>query len=652
MQPLDWWLVSAYIAFALATGVVLARRGSASVDDFFLSGRKLPWWLAGTSMVATTFAVDTPLVISGWVRDFGIWKNWLWWCYAMTGLVTGFFFARLWRRGGVMTKAEFAELRYGDGGARWLRAFLGVLHALFVDVIGMCWVLLAAAKIVDVLFGVDRTLALVLACGIALSYSLLAGLWGVVVTDLVQFVISMVGAIVLAVLAWNAIGGSGAVADALASGAIAPERLAFLPEPGAGGPLSATFWTTSVAAFAVYLGVSWFAVESADGAPLTVQRISATRDERQGTLAVVWFTVANNAIRPWPWILVAVASMLVLPHLEVVSPVAGEVTAVESEHVVVSQGGAETAVSLGAVGSADDWKAIPQVSVGQRLVAGEVVARSDSERAYVVMLHRYLPTGLLGLVVASLLAAFMSTIDTQINVASSFFVNDVYRRFLKPEAGSRHYVLVARLASVAVLAGAAVVASLADSIASLFTLFISFLAGVGPIYLLRWFWWRVTAWAEIAAMLTSAATTLVLTWLPVTWSLGPLSPNGALVHEGRLLFVVAASLTAALATLLMTRPPEPASLVGFYERLRPPGAWEPVRKLAVDSTVREYRLGASVLGVVSGLALVHGLLFGLGHLLLGRPLSAVLLAALALVGVLGVRRALRQLGAEAQSTGA
>ncbi|MCZ6727982.1 MAG: hypothetical protein O7A98_11595, partial [Acidobacteria bacterium] len=503
MHPIDWWFVAAYLVFALSAGVLLARRGGASVDEFFLAGRRLPWWLAGTSIVATTFAVDTPLVISGWVRDYGIWKNWLWWCYALTGLLTGFVFARWWRRGGVMTKAEFAELRYGDTGARWLRGFLGVLHAGFIDIIAMCWVLLAATKIVDVLFGIDKVVGLTIACLVALTYSLLAGLWGVVVTDLVQFVISMVGAVVLAVLVWQAVGGGEAVAAAVASGSLAAERLAFLPSPGPGGPLAASFWTTPVAALAVYLGVSWFAVESADGAPLTVQRISATRDERQGVLAVVWFAVANNALRPWPWILVAVASLLVLPPLEVTSPVAGTVETVTPALISVrTAAGEERYVALVPEGSAPDWRPLARVQAGQEVVAGEVLARSDSERAYVVMLKRYLPVGLLGLVAASLIAAFMSTIDTQINVAASFFVNDVYRRFLNPAASDRHYVLVARLASIAVLALAAAVASVADSISALFTLFISFLGGVGPVYLLRWFWWRVTAWAEIAAMLT------------------------------------------------------------------------------------------------------------------------------------------------------
>ena len=647
MQTLDWWFVVAYMVFAVAVGIALSKRGGASVEAFFLSGRKLPWWLAGTSIVATTFSADTPLVMSGWVRDYGIWKNWLWWCYALTGLLTGFVFARWWRRGGVMTKAEFAELRYGDSGARWLRGFLGVLHAGFVDVIAMCWVLLAATKIVDVLFGVDKAVALTVACLIALSYSLLAGLWGVVVTDLVQFVISMVGSVILAVLVWQAVGGAGALADAVAAGTVAAERLAFLPQPGPGGPLTASFWPTPVAALAVYLGVSWFAVESADGAPLTVQRISATRDERQGVLAVVWFAVANNAIRPWPWILVAVGSLLVLPTLAVTTPVTGTVVQVNDTSVSIKpeDGSATQSVELRPEGSTADWRPLSAVGLGDSVTSGQVLARTDSERAYVVMLKRYLPVGLLGLVAASLIAAFMSTIDTQINVAASFFVNDVYRRFLRPGASDGHYVLAARLASVGVLAVAALVASMATSISSLFMLFVSFLGGVGPVYILRWFWWRVTAWAEIAAMLASATTTLLVTWLPIEWPaavFGPLAPAGSLSHEGRLLLVVASSVAAALVVLLTTRKPDPSSLLEFYRRLRPAGAWGPVRAL-IDEPVAPTGLGPALIGVVAGLALIHGLLFGLGHLFLGRPGAAALLGVVALGGALGVRWSLRRL---------
>lgn len=569
---IDWLVILAYVAFALTVGVRLSRRASANTDEFFVSGRSLPWWLAGTSMVATTFAVDTPLVITGWVRDHGIWKNWLWWCFAITSLLGVFVFARLWRRSGVLTKAELTELRYGGAGARVLRATLGAMHAGVLNTIILCWVLLAAAKIADVLFDVDKALALTIGCAIALSYSLLAGFWGVVLTDALQFTMSMVGAIMLAAVAWQAIDGAQGL---LASGVLAVDTLSFLPRPGTGTPFQPSFWTTPLAILAVNLGVGWWATEWADGDSVVVQRIAASRDERQGTLAVLWYAVAHYALRPWPWILVALASLVILPALEVRAPVDGVVSAVGEQDVEIEPGGGQPAVtaSLRPEGSSEDWHPLPDpgLTTGQTVSRGEVLARTDSERAYVVMMQRYLPVGLLGLVAASLLAAFMSTIDTHVNLASSFFVNDLYRRFLHSSGTEAHYVLVARLASLGVMLMAALFAYYAESISDLFTFLLAFLSGVGPVYVLRWLWWRVRASTEITAMLASASTTVALSLAPIDWQLGPLSSGGELLHEARLLIVVAVSLTASLLSMAFTSIPDPASLVAFYQRVRPVG---------------------------------------------------------------------------------
>jgi hypothetical protein len=326
---IDWTLIAGYVVFALAVGVVYARRAGKDVDEYFLSGRSLPWWIAGTSMVATSFAADTPLVITGWVRDHGIWKNWVWWCYCGGGMLSVFLFARGWRRGGVMTKAELAELRYGGEAAAVLRGILGFMHAGVTNTITLCWVLLAAKKIMEVLLGIDGNLALVLGCAIALVYSLMAGFWGVVVTDLVQFVMAMVGAVALAWLAWAGVGGTDAVLAAAARGApFTDNTLRFLPETGPGGPFDASFWTIPLAALAVYLGVSWWAAENVDGSGTAVQRIAASKDEREGVLAVMWYNVTHYAMRPWPWILVALASLVALPPLTVTAPAAGEVVSV------------------------------------------------------------------------------------------------------------------------------------------------------------------------------------------------------------------------------------------------------------------------------------------------------------------------------------
>jgi len=669
LHTIDWLLVAGYVVFALSVGVIYAKRAGKDVDEYFLSGRTLPWWIAGTSMVATSFAADTPLAITGWVRDFGIWKNWLWWCYCGGGMLSVFLFARGWRRGGVMTKAELAELRYGGESAAVLRGTLGFMHAGITNTITLCWVLLAAKKIMEVLLGIDGDLALVLGCVIALVYSLMAGFWGVVMTDLVQFAMAMIGAIALAWLAWTAVGGGEAILAAAAQGAPFTENtLRLFPKPGEGGVFDASFWTTPVAALAVYLGVSWWAVENVDGSGTAVQRIAASKNEREGVLAVMWFNVAHFALRPWPWILVALASMVVLPRLEVTAPVAGEVQAVATREVVVpgidggpsstlefheatlqTASGKLVRVELDPPGTADDWRAEPQVTAGDEVTAGQLLSKSDSERAYVVMMRRYLPVGLLGLVVASLLAAFMSTIDTHVNLAASFFVNDLYRRFFVREAAPRHYVRVARIASVVILALAGLLASQASSISDLFLFFLAFLSGVGPVYVLRWHWWRVSAWTEITAMIASATATIVLTFADIEWHLGPFSDNGELLAEGRLLMVVGVSLAASLLVTLLLPPPSPESVLPFYRKVRPAGWWGPIAQLAPEIT--PVRHGAKVLfGILGGVALVYGSMLGLGLALLERGGEASLAGLLAAVGAVFLWRALRSEEAQAEAS--
>jgi len=250
LHPIDWAIIAAYVLFALWVGVRFARRAGQSTDEFFLSGRTLPWWVAGTSMVATSFAADTPLAITGLVRDFGIWKNWLWWCFAANMILQVFLFARWWRRGGVMTKAEVVELRYGGRGASALRGTMGMLYACVTNTVIMCWVLLAAAKICGVLFEIDKVTGLVIGCLIALVYSLMAGFWGVVITDMVQFVVAMTGAVALAFIVWQDAGASEGILAAVGDGRIVADTLRFLPAPGEGGLFDASFWTVPVAATA------------------------------------------------------------------------------------------------------------------------------------------------------------------------------------------------------------------------------------------------------------------------------------------------------------------------------------------------------------------------------------------------------------------
>ncbi len=626
LHPIDFAVLAIYVAFAIGVGLYLRQRASKDADQFFLAGRKLPWWMVGTSMVATTFAADTPLVITGWVRDGGIWRNWLWWCFAVGGMLTVFLFSRYWRRLGVMTQAEFAEMRYGGRGAAALRASLGFFHAFLTNPIVLCWVLLAAAKISDVLFDIDKTTSLGIACAICLSYSLMSGFWGVAVTDLVQFCLAMIGAIALAFIAWDAVGGQPAILEKLSGvGGESGEILGFLPSPGGGSWLDVSFWTTPVAAVAVYLGVSWWATSGIDGGTVVVQRIAASKSPAHGSIGTLWYNIANYALRPWMWIAVALASLLVVPHgTPVVSPVAGTVVAISEDlDLITIEDGAGVRSDVQIV-VPDGWAGVlptTRVSVGDEIEADAVIASTDSEKAYVVMMVRFLPAGLLGIVVASLLAAFMSTIDTHVNLAASYYVNDLHRRFIDRKREPRHYVTVARIASVVFLLEGAWLATVSDSISDLFTFFLAFLGGVGPIYLLRWLWWRITAWSEISAMITSSVTTTFITFGTTNgWTLGPYSPQGEITAEGRIVIVVLLSTLVSLIVTLLRPAPDPGKLVPFYEKVRPTGAWGPVR--ALSSATPAPREGLRVLGgVLGGLTMVWGLTLGIGALMLGKSWS-------------------------------
>ncbi|MSR62645.1 MAG: hypothetical protein EXS08_09405 [Planctomycetes bacterium] len=660
---IDWLVIAVFLAYSMWIGFRYTKKASSSVEEYFLSGRTLGWWLAGTSMVATSFSADTPLVVSGWVREGGVGKNWVWWCFAVGGVLHVFFFARWWRRGEVMTKAELVELRYGGVGARFLRGALGAIHAFVTNTITLCWVLVASAKILDVLFGLPKGYALVAASVLTLGYTAAAGFWGVVLTDQFQFVVAMIGMVVLGVISWNALDGMHGLDAALVAGKIAPDTLRFFPSPGPGSWHDASFWTPGFTGIAVYLGVAWWAHESVDGTATAVQRISAARDERQGMLAMLWFNVAHYALRPWGWIATALASLVLLPTIEVRAGEPGTVRAVSAEAVVLApdSGAAEVTLSLRPPESADDWKPVAPTTLaaGQHLERDALVARTDPESAYVTMMQRYLPVGLLGLMVASLLAAFMSTVTTHINLAASYYVNDVYRRFLAPGADDKSCIRAARFASVAVLAIAGTLAYFSTSISSLFLFLLAFLSGVGPVYLGRWLWWRVRASTEITAMLASCVTASLCTlwsagtsasaetWAPFGWHLGPLSPGGVLSSEGRLILTVLVSSACALVSLLVTRAPDPATLVPFYRRLRPLGAWGPVRALAGATPPRGEFLIACV-GSLGSLAAILGATLAFGFWLLERESGLTLALVMTVVGTGVTLYALRRLGAPAR----
>jgi Na+/proline symporter len=607
MSPLDWALVGLYLAATVVIAAYYARRGGRNTDEFFASGRAMPWWLAGTSMVATTFAADTPLAVTELVAQSGIAGNWLWWSAALGGVLTVVFFAKLWRRSGVLTDVEFVEMRYDGRAAAALRGVKAVYFGLFMNAVVVGWVALGMETVLDVLFpgmrlfGVERFSVLGLEFGapmavvglltlLTAAYSLASGLWGVAVTDAFQFALAMLGAIVLSFLALDLpeIGGVAGLVEKLPA-----ETFRFFPVVGRDAAEAVGVLALSGPAFAAYLGVQWWASwypgAEPGGGGYVAQRMLGTRSERDSVLSALWFTVAHYCLRPWPWIVVALAALVLFPGL------------------------------------------------------------ADAREGYVLVMRETLPAGLLGLLFASFLAAFMSTISTQLNWGTSYLVHDLYRRFLKKDASERHYVTVGRIVTFVLAVVGFAVATRLESISGAWGLILSASAGLGLVLILRWYWWRVNAWSELTATLVP----LVLVALQLAGNaLGTTAPDGTIVPAFSVpflldafpynLFGVTAITTAAwlLATFL-TRPTGAAVLDAFYTRVRPPGpGWRRVARSHPDLRADD-TLGRLALRWLLGCALVYAALFGTGWLLFGHLLAGLtaLLVAAALLAFL-----LRDLG--------
>jgi len=444
---LDWLVIAAYFAAATGIGLSLSKRAGSSRSDYFVGGRALPWWLAGTSMVATTFAADTPLAVTELVAQHGVAGNWLWWNMVMSGILTVFFYARLWRRAGVLTDVELTELRYGGRPAAILRGFRAAYLALPINLIVMGWVNLAMMEIVSTALDIPEVVALGLCFALAAGYSAMAGLWGVVVTDFFQFALAITGAVVLAVFAVGAVGGMAGMREGL-DGVYgsADQALAFFPS-------RSSAWMPAIT-MAVYLGVNWWASwypgAEPGGGGYIAQRIFSARSEREGVLATLWFNVAHYAVRPWPWILVALASTILYPGLE------------------------------------------------------------NPREGYVRAIMDLLPSGLTGLLLAGFAAAYMSTITPSLNWGASYLVHDLYARFLRPDAEERHLVAVSRVSTVALMACSLVVTFFMDSIEGAWRFLLAIGAGTGLVMILRWYWWRINAWSEISAMIASLLVSVTL----------------------------------------------------------------------------------------------------------------------------------------------
>ncbi|MGI9188915.1 MAG: sodium:solute symporter family protein [Longimicrobiaceae bacterium] len=582
MRAIDWWIVGAYMVATLLLGVYLARRASGSMVDFFVGGRSLPWWLAGTSMAATTFSIDTPLYIAGVVGNRGIAGNWEWWSFAVAHVILIYIFARLWRRAEIVTDNELTELRYGGPPAAALRATKGFLFAVVIGSIGIGLAMLAMVKVVDALevfpsLGLElgdqgKLWSVVAVSVLVLAYAGLAGLWGVVVTDFFQFFLGMIGAVIVAVVAVDHVGGLGPMVEA-AQRNTTFDVLSFTPLTfGAGGVFNLVGWSTAAgitsSTFFAYTVLQWWAFRRSDGGGEFVQRLAAAKNEAEAEKSAWFFNILHYVLRTWPWIVVAIVALVIYPDLE------------------------------------------------------------DRELGYPKLMLDFLPPGILGIVVASLVAAFMSTVSTLINWSASYITNDLYARFMRPEASQRELVFAARLFSVLVTALGAAAAFFSQDITTVFRLIIAVGTGPGLVLILRWFWWRINAWAELAAMVAGFVVGFATSVVPVL----TIDDFGL-----RLLVTSLISVAIWLPVMLLTRPESDAKLDAFYTRVRPGGpGWRRQRERTGIPAAQD--LGKDLLRVCASLMILFGAMFLVGGVVLLRWGIALAMGTIALVGYLWLRR--------------
>lgn len=635
LSLLDWSIIILYLGFALGVGIYYAKRAGRSAEQYYLAGRTLPWWVIGTSMVATTFAADTPLAITEYLRVDGIWKNWFWWNWLLSGLLGVFLFSRLWRRSGVLTDNEILELRYAGKPAAFLRAYKAIHFGIIFNLIVMGWVLESMSSVLAVTVGLEKNTAMWALVAIALAYALLSGFWGVVVTDVVQFVIAMVGAIILAILAVNHVGGMSTLLDTLdhAARERAPlaKRLVTLEEEAriSGEDLTQNAEVTALredlrklppvtdkttalfparpkdASFSEFILSPFFYVlvliifmpwnhHGTDGSGYIIQRMMSAKNERHALLGTLWYNLANYALRVWPWIVVALVSLAMYPDLVDYQDVAGN--------------------------------------------------KLGDKAGYPLVMEKVLGPGLIGLLIVSFLAAFMSTIDSHLNWGSSYLVNDVYRRFLVKKRVESHYVFVGRLLTVALMVAAAVLSTQMASVSKAWEFVWAMGAGIGSVLILRWFWWRINAWSEITALAVSFLLTSAFQIIAyvqsgnddgVTYQLFETLPRLFFGIEWpfhlQLLIIVPISATAWLGVTLLTRPEPDEHLRAFYRRVQPGGIWGVYRSEATDEEpVAKYL----VPNFIGGLLFIYGATFGIGYFVLLQPVKGIFCTVLSLTGFL------------------
>jgi SSS family solute:Na+ symporter len=581
LQFIDWLIVFASLFVCFVPALFFGKRSGKSTTEFFVSGRAVPWWLAGLSMVATTFSSDTPNLVTDIVRQRGVAGNWVWWAFVLTGVATVFFYARLWRRSEVMTDLEFYEIRYSGKAASVVRGFRSVYLGLFFNCVIMASVNLAACKIANVLFGLPRWQTL-LACGILnVIFAAHSGLWGVLVIDMIQFFIKMTAVIAAAYFAVQHIGGLDVLVQKLSGPMLSPDGtsmihyLNILPD-------FTSNWDIAVAVFVMPIAVQWWATwypgAEPGGGSYIAQRMLASKSERDSLGAVLFFNVAHYVLRPWPWILVGLCSLIVYPQLS------------------------------------DIQKAFPNLD--PKLLGHDI--------AYPAML-KFLPVGFVGLMVGGLIAANSSTILTHLNWGSSYLVHDFYQRFIRKDATEKHYVKAGRLATVLLFVVSSGMVYLMESAKDNFDIILQVGAGTGLLYLLRWFWWRINAWCEVVAMISSFTISIILLVLKKQFAIG-FSTHHAL------LITIAVTTVSWMLTVFYGPQTDRQTLIAFYKKVRPFGpGWRRIRQEAgvteQEAAATHENIPLALLGWTTGCTVIWSSLFAVGNFLYGRLPQAAILAA-------------------------
>lgn len=587
ISSLDWIIIFLFFAVFLVIGLIVSKKAGSSSKEFFLSGRNMPWWLLGVSMVATTFSADTPNLVTDIVRQNGVAGNWAWWAFLITGMLTVFVYAKLWRKSGVLTDLEFYEKRYSGKEAAFLRGFRAIYLGVFFNIMIMASVSLAAIKIGEVMFGLEPWKTVVYASIITVAYSSLGGLRGVILTDFLQFLVAMVGSVAAAIYIVNLpeVGGL----DALLTRPEIASKLDLIPSIDN----RELFITLLIIPIAVQWWSVWYPGAEPGGGGYIAQRMLSSKNEKHAVSATFLFNITHYALRPWPWILIALASLVVYPDL------------------------------------ASIREAFPGISE----------SKIGHDLGYSAMLLT-LPKGLLGIVIASLIAAYMSTISTHLNWGSSYVAFDFYQRFIKPEATEKELVNVGRVSTVILMILAGLFALVLTSAYDAFQILLSIGAGTGSIFILRWFWWRINAYSEIAGMVVSFI-------LALLFKFGPESLT-SISSEYQLLLSVGVTTAVWVLVTLMTKPTDYKTLVSFFNLVKPYGkGWNGLRKQAQAKGEKLApgvgRFSVDLLAMFAGIVLIYALLFATGMFIYGNILYGFIWLAIVLVSTITLVRAWKKL---------